>query len=52
MIFQMLQCGECYENVYALKKAYKLSIAQHLEHSPHSNIWNIIVKLFWNTLHY
>jgi hypothetical protein len=27
-------------------KAYKLSIVQSAEHSPHSNIWNTTVKLF------
>jgi hypothetical protein len=27
-------------------KAYKLAIVQD-ERSPHSNIWNTIVKFFW-----
>jgi hypothetical protein len=27
-------------------KAYKLSIFQGVEHSPRSNVWNAILKLF------
>jgi hypothetical protein len=56
MVFQTLLCGECYEKVYT--KIY-LSIYQSLRGNypsfkvqTHSNIWNTIVKLFWNTLDY
>jgi hypothetical protein len=31
---------------YLHLKAYKLSIIQQFEHSPHSNIWKTVLKLF------
>jgi hypothetical protein len=40
MVFQMLLCGESYENVYF--KGIKLSIIEHVERW----IWNTVVNIF------
>jgi hypothetical protein len=44
IFYQMLLCGECYENVYTFRRTnyppFKVLT------SPHSNSWNTIVRLF------
>jgi hypothetical protein len=56
MVSQMLLWGECYENVYTQRRAScpqsNLNDGQFVQHSPKSNIWNAITKLFFlNTLY-
>jgi hypothetical protein len=42
MMFQMMLCGECYENIYTSRRTNYPSFNT----SPHSIIWNTFVKLF------
>jgi hypothetical protein len=48
VVFQMLLCGECYENVYTLK-AYKLSFVEQLERNRTSEIYYICVYTHTHT---